>query len=390
MKEKKLIAFFDQSEVGSFYYNSLIGIKKAFKTVSIIQIGGQAVQSFKGNCYFITIDIPYSVNSLQELDVLGQERFAKRLIDILIMDLIVQDESDENYLFSFNLGYHFSLINVVKNHLKGQIIIRVNNLLFGKLCDEHYAEDNNLVKCSLEPYQKAVDGSDLILTSSSQTLKKFETLFRCKKKKVYVFQDGSMLSAKEAEIYISGQGIDLREKYRFGISERIILYIGDELDNLGPFLGSVIYKIKTDSSVRAIIWGKYNLEHLADAMKSYWSSFIITGRTSDETLKELIQISDLVVSLPANSEVKYNILDAVLYNKPLITQLDYDFSKRNSLEGERPVINFPSGKKIKDKFLIEKINECLEDRFGPYRPDQSTAVAFENKLAELLNFLSKL
>mgnify|MGYP000850083554 FL=1 len=198
---------------------------------------------------------------------------------------------------------------------------------------------------------KAYYSVDHIITVTSDAADILQHLFDIPKNKITIIHNGIDLN----EINVRENKGELRRKYHFSISEKIVLFAGTLCENKGvaELIEAFEKLIEKDSSqnYRLIICGKGDYDWVYSKIHHY-SLITLTGNLSKEQLYEFYTLADVGVIPSYAEQCSYTAIEMLANQLPIVA---------TDIEGLNEIINDGVGLMSHLEFTSEKVTFNIED-----------------------------
>jgi glycosyltransferase involved in cell wall biosynthesis len=271
------------------------------------------------------VEIPQPENQLflTEEDTLVQNTYAKRICEMAFPFL----RSKENTILLCNIVVHIGLAREMKQALGAGLVYIHHNFIWKAYLKTSYAffaEQWLRGNARLHPgafvgtanQLKIADMSDKVVTVTHQAENFFSDILHIPSQKIKTIYNGISSETKNARV----NRIELRKKYGFCDTDRIILFCGRIAEEKGlPYIIEAFkFLVKKMPDARLLVVGDGQIQESLALVNPFWSRVNFTGKLDYNTITEMYAIADVGVMPSTQEQCSITSIEMRFHKLPMI------------------------------------------------------------------------
>ncbi|SEJ75819.1 Glycosyltransferase involved in cell wall bisynthesis [Dyadobacter sp. SG02] len=351
------------------YFSSCSGYDLILLRVDSKDIGS-IDHRFEGNVEIIEIPQPENQIFFTDDDSFIQKVYAKRISEIVFPIL----RGRKHLVFLCNSVVHYELAAELKRSLSGHLVYVHHNFTWKaclKTSYDYFATQWQRRNFKLHPaafrgtvYQANLANlSDFVITVTYQAERFFVDVLNIPAAKIMTIYNGLPSSTRSERT----RRAELRKKYGFGQTEKIILFCGRIADEKGVDYLIRAFKLLLPKvpNARLLVIGGGKIQESLSLAAPFWSSVIFTGKLSQQCINEMYAIADVGVMPSTQEQCSISSIEMRYHRLPVVVssvegldemfEADFDALKLPVHYDENQLIFFS------DEELCERLFKILED-----------------------------
>ena len=323
-----------------------------------------------------------------------KRRYLSRNIGYLLREYI-HDENGLKLIFHLNfmtdpflvdsLKYNFPQAKVIYTNWSFNLMGNKKKLLhiYNKLARQRTIEERNIIR-DLTSDIKMIKKVDKFVCVAKHTLNTLKKLTRLDCRKSLVIYNALSDTYQKMSVYKKEQ---LRKKYKIGIEENVILFVGrlDEIKGVGYLIKAFRHVLLKYANSRLVLVGDGNFNQWLSCSANDWSKITFTGRLEKKHIQNFYMMADIGVVCSLHEEFGFVAIEMMMNKLPILVSDvgGLDEIVEHEYSGLKSHVKSIGNKRVLSiKDLSAKICKLLEDKEYAEMLAQNGRTAFLNNFEE--------
>lgn len=290
----------------------------------------------------------------------------------------IHEEKDTKLVFQFNFMTDPYLAVYLKKMFRCKLLLvaHYTNWSFSLLGDKKRLLDilktnarkrtleEKTIVCNLRDDIRMIKKSDCFICVAQHTLKTFLMLSDIDRNKCIVVNNALKDSYSEVN---DNEKITLRNKYKIGQDEQIVLFVGrlDEVKGISFLLQAFKKTLETHPKAHLFLLGDGNYVQWLKEANDDWSKITFTGWLNKDKLSDFYKIANVGVVCSIHEEFGLVAIEMMMHRIPVVVSDTSGLSEiiEDKVSGLKVPVRTVKGKRIiLSKVLAEKISILLDNK----------------------------
>lgn len=327
-----------------------------------------------------------------------RKQYYSRNIGYLLKEYI-RDESGMKLIFHLNFMTDPILVDSLKSNFPKSKVILVAHYtnwsfclmgnerellrIYNKPTRQRTMEERNLIKDLISDV-KMIKKADQFVCVAQHTLNTLKKITQIDEDKGLVIYNALSDTYHKISIYEKEQ---LRKKYRIGIDEHLILFVGrlDEVKGVGYLIKPFRNVLSRFPNSRLVLVGDGNFNQWLSYSANDWSKITFTGRLKKKEVQDFYTMADVGVACSLHEEFGLVAIEMMMNRLPIIVSDvgGLDEIVESEYSGLKSHVRSQKNKRVLSiKDLSEKICRFLKDKEYAEMIAQNGRTTFLNRFEE--------